>query len=347
MLIFAQLVDNRNFRNENRLRIYALKKMKVLAVIPYSPNESSMIFTKRQLSLLENSSLIEIRQFFLKSRTSLSVIIREAIRFRKEIADFEPDIVHAHYGTMTSFFCAMTTMKPLVITFRGSDLNPAPGDSRVRNSMGHLLSQLSVLRAARIICVSQQLKGRLWWKKEQVSLIPMGVNVTRFCPMSQENSRIALGWGLEEKIVLFNIGSDPVGKGLDLAKASVGIATKLIPGLRFVTLRGDVIPDKMPLYYNAANCLLMTSEYEGSPNIVKEALACNLPVVSVDVGDVRERVGGVYPSIIVPREPKMLGEALCQVLTSNLRSNGYYKIRELAEERIAEQVVKIYSSILH
>lgn len=305
-----------------------------------------MAFVHRQLGLLEASSLVEIVRFSLRARTSLKLIVQEAIEFSDLVMSFRPDIVHAHYGTMTSFFCAMTTNKPLVITFRGSDLNPAPGDSTLRNRTGHMLSQLSALRADSIICVSQQLKDRLWWRKDRTSVIPMGVNLALFRPMPQREVRGALGWDSHEKIVLFNAGADPIGKRLDLTEGAVRIAVALIPDTRLVTLRGDVPPDKMPLYYNAADCLLMTSDHEGSPNVVKEAIACGLPVVSVEVGDVRDRLEGVFPSMIIPRDISLLGGAVCQVLESGLRSNGHQRIQELAEERIAELVLRVYESVL-
>lgn len=76
--------------------------------------------------------------------------------------------------------------------------------------------------------------------------------------------------------------------------------------------------------------------------VIKEAMACNLPVVSVDVGDVAERLAGVEPSAIVVRDPTALGEALVDVLSANNPSNGRELIRELSEENIARKVISIY-----
>ena len=85
--------------------------------------------------------------------------------------------------------------------------------------------------------------------------------------------------------------TDPIGKRLDLAEAAVAFAQRTIPNLRLHVFRGTTHPDEMPLYYSAADALLMTSDYEGSPTVVKEAMACNLPVVSVDVGDMPQAIG--------------------------------------------------------
>jgi teichuronic acid biosynthesis glycosyltransferase TuaC len=103
----------------------------------------------------------------------------------------------------------------------------------------------------------------------------------------------------------------------------------------------------MPLYYRAADVLLCTSKVEGSPNVVKEALACNLPVVSVPVGDVTERLAGVYPSAIVPRAPKHISEALTKILSERKRSNGREQVRHLSLEHVAQKILQVYRSALN
>jgi glycosyltransferase involved in cell wall biosynthesis len=90
---------------------------------------------------------------------------------------------------------------------------------------------------------------------------------------------------------------------------------------------------------------VLASEQEGSPNIIKEALACNLPIVAVDVGDVAERLAGTAPSRIVARSPAAMGDALVEILRIGGRSNGREKIAQLSEEYIPEQLRSIYMEI--
>ena len=108
----------------------------------------------------------------------------------------------------------------------------------------------------------------------------------------------------------------------------------------------NVEPDRMPLYYRAADVLVCASTREGSPNVVKEALACNLPVVSTPVGDVPERLAGVQPSAVVARDAKAIGEALVQVLLERRRSNGREHIASLRLENIAQRVLDVYRTVL-
>src|SRR5262249_9314491 len=116
--------------------------------------------------------------------------------------------------------------------------------------------------------------------------------------------------------------------------------------LRFVVLNGDVAPNVIPAMMNASDCLLLTSDSEGSPVVVQEALACNLPVVSVDVGDVRERLRGIWPSQIVDRNPEEIGKAIAEVLKSGQRSNGRSTVRDISCAAVAERTIAVYRQAL-
>ena len=322
-----------------------LRQLCVLQVIPGDLDESAMIFAKRQAASLRACGL-DSRVFFLKSRRSPVELVNGALRLRTILRECKPHLVHAHYGTMTAFLCSLLTTVPLVVTYRGSDLNPIPSFSKSRSWAGRLLSQLAALRATRIICVSDQLKNRLWWFQSKATVIPSGVDLKLFSPLSRDESRSALGWAKEERIVLFNGGRYPRIKRLDLAESAIEVAKTLGEEVRLIQLNGSIAPENVPLLLSAADCLLFTSDWEGSPNIVKEALACNLPIVSVDVGDVPQRLAKVSPSRIVSRDPLELGEALVEVLRQERRSNGREIINEISEDRVARMVYNVYVGIL-
>lgn len=319
--------------------------MRVLFVVPGDGAGSSLIFARRQIEALREAGVAG-EEFYLSSRTSPSILWRERRRFRKAVRAFRPDLVHAHYGTMTAFFCALSTRLPLVITFRGSDLNPCPGVSKVRSGSGRFLSQFAALRARRVICVSEGLRQRLWWRLRQAHVVPSGIDTSLFRPWPRSQARAELGWPSDQPVVLFNAGRNPAGKRLDLAREAVQLARARCERLGFIVLEGGTPPHAVPAYMNAADCLLVTSAFEGSPNMVKEALACNLPIISVKVGDVAERLAGVEPSRIVSGNPEEIAQALVEIASTPLRSNGREKVQEIDSAAIAERILSVYRSVL-
>ena len=313
--------------------------MKVLMVIPPSKGRNAMIFAKRQITSLKQAG-IDFQIFYLSSTTSLMQLVRDRVRIQKQIKMFNPDLIHAHYGSMTSFFCSTLSGVPIIISFRGSDLN---GSKNIRGLVAVSLSQVAALRCSNIICVSKRLKEKLWWRKYRVTIIPDGVDPSMFKPLSRDSCRLALGWGKDEKVIVFNNGNGARVKRLDIASAAVNEALKKIKNIRLVILDGEIDPDSMPIYLNASDCLLVTSDSEGSPNIVKEALSCNLPVVSVEVGDVPEWLEKVNPSGLVSRSPDEIGDALVNILRMNKRSNGRNVIlKDVSLDAVAEQIVNVY-----
>jgi glycosyltransferase involved in cell wall biosynthesis len=97
---------------------------------------------------------------------------------------------------------------------------------------------------------------------------------------------------------------------------------------------------------NASDCLLLTSDFEGSPDVIKEALACNLPIVSVDVGDVKERTEGVAGASIVGRDPRVIAAAAHEILDQGKRSSGRSKISELDAPRVRDAILALYYDVL-
>ncbi|RDI59312.1 glycosyltransferase involved in cell wall biosynthesis [Microvirga subterranea] len=319
--------------------------IRVLSVIPGERHDrSSMVFARRQMAALEQRG-VTVENFFLTSRTSLKALLAEAGRFRKVIRHFDPHLVHAHYGTVTAFFCALATTRPLIISYRGSDLNPTSDIGRVRSLSGRFLSQVAALRARQIICVSRELKDRLWLGSRSASIIFDGVDLSLFRPMAREEARRRLGWSQDTKLVFFNLGGRPAGKRLHLAEGAIAYARQTIPDLDLVPV-SKVDPEKIPLYMNACDCLLLTSDWEGSPTVVKEALACNLPVVSVDVGDVKDLLGNVQPSWVGPADVESIGNALIEILQAESRSNGHMRADEMSERRTTSRVLALYQEVV-
>ncbi|MFH0896407.1 MAG: glycosyltransferase [Bacteroidota bacterium] len=318
--------------------------MKVLAVIPGSEEGYSMIFCKRQVSsLIENG--ITVQSFYLKSRTSLRTLFSERKRLKKTIRIFKPDILHCYYGTVTALLGASVFFPHMVISFLGSDVNRNRHDPFLRNFLGRSFSNIALLQARKAICVSSALKTKLWWGRKKASVITFGVNTEFFKPIDKSNARQMLGWNNNESVILFS-SSDNKVKRLDIAERVVQKVCETKPDTRLEVISGQYEESQLPYVINASDCLLVCSDSEGSPTIVKEAMSCNLPVISNDVGDVKERLQGTSSHSIVPQNSDKLAESIVNIIVQNERSNGREKIIAdgISEKQVTEKIIHVYKT---
>jgi glycosyltransferase involved in cell wall biosynthesis len=300
------------------------------------------IWADRQISSLRDIG-VRVSTFDIGTSHSPLRLWRKWRELRRMVRNSRPDMVHARYGTLVAVL-SVCSGAPAVITFAGSDLLPGAGISRLRTYLGICLSNLAALRAQKIICVSNQLRQALWWRRRVAVVIPDGVNLVAFSPEPQQIARRRLGWRVEPEVVLLDALRDPINKGLEIAREAMMIVRKERPETELRVFSG-VPPQEMPTYYNAADVLLCASRQEGSPNVVKEALACNLPVVSTCVGDVADRLVGVEPSRLVQREAHQIAKALVDILSQHRRSNGRQKVLALNLEDTARRVLEVYRAL--
>lgn len=301
------------------------------------------IFVDRQIASLKQAG-VRISTFDIGTSHSPAHILSKWLALRREVRKVAPDLVHGQYGTVVGIVAAFAG-KPTVISYCGSDLLRGSAVSLLRKLFSILLSNIASLRADGLICKSEQLRQALWWQKNRAVVIPNGIDLNLFVPGPQREARKSLGWSLESPIAIVNAGDDAKRKGIDLAQAAMNFVHTYLPNAELIVI-SNVDPARMPLFYQAADVALCCSVAEGSPNVVKEALACNLPVVSVPVGDVPERLAGVSPSCIVSRDPKELGEAIANILRTRQRSNGRERVIHLSLDQVANQILTIYRSVL-
>jgi glycosyltransferase involved in cell wall biosynthesis len=315
--------------------------MRILFVGPGSQSGAHMPFVRREADALRalghevwlhSFDNRDYRRFFAEWR-----------ELRARVRRVRPDVVHAQFGKFTALMAAFCGA-PLVITFRGTDINRNTKYSLLRSALGIAASQLAACFARGIVCVSREIRAKVWAAAFRPSiLLPTGVDLGAFRPMDRAAARARLGIAAGEKVVLFNAGRNPDVKDPQLAAAAVAHASRTMEGIRFVVLDGSAPPGDVPVYMNAADVLLLTSRSEGSPTVVQEAMACNLPVVSVDVGDVRERLEGVQGCAVVgSRDPALLAGALMEILKSPRRSDGRIHAAALDIAAIAARLADFY-----
>jgi teichuronic acid biosynthesis glycosyltransferase TuaC len=317
--------------------------LRVLYVVPASDEETPMVFARREIASVARQG-VEVDSFFSSSRRHPVRVAQLCARLRARVRAFDPHVVHAQFGTITALASVIASSAPVVITFRGSDLNWVRVDGAVPTMVRQLVSQAAAARAAHVICVSERLRRRLWIQRERATVLTNGTDLDMFRPVPRGEARAALGWRHDDPVVIFNAGFSDV-KRRDLAEAAFERARAASPRLRLEVLDGRRPPDSIPLYLNAADALLLTSDAEGSPAVVREAMACNLPVVSVDVGDVAERLARVRPSCVVARDPVAIARGLLDVLAAGRRSNGAEEVQEVSMDAVARRLVAIYRRV--
>jgi len=318
--------------------------MRILFIAPGAQQEAHMPFVRREADALRAAGHeVEVHGF--DNRNYLRFVAQWR-RLRAAVRRLRPDVVHAQFGKFTALMAAFAGA-PLVITFRGTDINRNTRYSLPRSAAGLAASQLAAFFARGIVCVSSEIRSKVLASRWRPALVlPTGVDLKVFRPMDRAEARRRLDYAAHERVVLFNAGRNPDVKDPVLAQAAVTHAAAKIPDVRFVVLDGSARPEDVPLYMNAADVLLLTSRTEGSPTVVQEAMACNLPVVSVDVGDVRERLAGVQGcKVLASRDPAALGAALGEILRFPRRSNGREHAAALGVEAIAARLADFYRSV--
>ena len=171
----------------------------------------------------------------------------------------------------------------------------------------------------------------------------MGINLKIFFPMNQIKCRKKLDLSIDKKLILFGGNSSQPVKRLELAQSTVKL---LNDDYELITV--DYISHELiPFYLNACDVLLMTSFNEGSPMMIKEAIACNLPIISTNVGDVKELVDGIKNCSIIPDEsPRIIASMIISCVKNKTRSNGEGEMKNYSLEVISEKVLNIYKKIL-
>lgn len=262
--------------------------------------------------------------------------LRNLRRLKDAIGQFQPDVLHAHYG-LCGLLCTLQHRVPVVVTYHGSDIN----DSRVLP-----LSRMAMRRAAHNIFVSERTKEIAVRHSSSVnkrsSVIPCGINLGDFPIVDRIEARRCMGLQPDGRYVLFAGAFDNAVKNATLAKA----ACALLPDVSLLELKG-YNRNEVALLMNAVDALLMTSHSEGSPQVIKEALACGCPIVSVDVGDVAEMIGNTEAGAICANTPDALSAALEPILDTPRRTNGRSMVtdKRLDNSAVAQRLIKLYSSI--
>jgi glycosyltransferase involved in cell wall biosynthesis len=281
----------------------------------------------------------------------MSVYLGLSRQLRDAISNSQPDLVHCMYGgVMADIATRAIKDRPVIISFCGSDLLGERLCGPVRrliSNYGIRCSHRAAKRADGIIVKSKNLGDVLPPDAplSKVRIVPNGVDLNRFKPLDRDSCRQQLGWRPDCLHVLFPKNVNDPQTRADLARVAVEVVQNSGVNIDIHHLQG--IPhEEIPVWLNASDTVILTSIHEGSPNIVKEALACDVPVVSVDVGDVRERIRRVHGCYLALPTANDLASKLQLVAAGPRRVAGRIAVKELSLERISARVIDFYRDVL-
>ena len=176
-------------------------------------------------------------------------------------------------------------------------------------------------------------------------MIPNGVDLDFFTPIDRQEARGRLGWDPDEKAALF-VGNPALPtKNHALAEAACVRAARQCPQVR-LRVAWAISPEDMPVWMSAADALVFPSWSEGSPNALKEAMACELPVVATPVGDIPERLRGIPGCQILPPDEERFADALLEALHHGRCPEARVAVGELSLMHVAKRVVHVYESVV-
>lgn len=276
---------------------------------------------------------IEVEIFGVVGKGALGYL-RNLSSLKKKIKEFHPDAVHAHYG-LCGLLANLQRRVPVVTTYLGSDIH----------SRGWLLkvSKLAMKLSAFNIFVTKGLFDIAGYKKKNYAILFFGIDFEIFTPVERNAAREKAGMGKDEKVGFFSGSFSNAIKNYPLAKEGV----ERVPGVKLIEMKGYT-REQMALLMNACNFLLVTSFRESGPTVVKEAMACGAPVVSVDVGDVKEVTAGVEGCYIAERSAEDIAAKIKEALAFEGKTKGRERIAELgfSIEKVASTLKEIYEKVI-
>lgn len=312
-------------------------KIKVLHITnayPYDGYESYGIFIKEQIDSLKKKNL-DIDFYFINARQNGFIEYFKSIKSIKFLINsIKPDIIHCHHELSLIPFIFIKTKIPFILSVLG--------DISKRKKLNKIMFYFLKIIPKKIIIKNAVIEN------SKITYLPNGVNLDLFKEKDKTICKQELGLDIENEYALFVTASlnNPI-KRYDRFCEILENIQKIKPNIQPLVMSG-VKRELVPLYFNASNLFILTSEHEGSPNAIKEAMACNLPIVSTDVGNVAhlfENNEGLY---VIKNYNIDEFTSLCIRALSKGRSNGRNRLKDLGLDidSVSDKLIELYRLIL-
>ena len=309
--------------------------MKILLVanlypIPEEPSFGT--FVKNQEDDLRAAG-VDVDVFFVNGRKNKLNYIWGVFRLWKQLFKEKYDLLHCHY-IFGGIIGRMQWKYPVLVTHHGIEVVDGSWVAKLTKAMHPLFD--------RVIVVNEEQKRVL--DDPTIAVIPCGINFKVMRTIPKDEARKELGLPLNKKLVLWAGEHWRPEKRYHLVEGAVELLKQRDPDVELVLVSGQP-HHVIPLYMNACDALALTSTHEGSPMVIKEAMACNLPIVSTDVGDVSQVIEGVEGCYLCEANSEDVANQLSKILAWGQRTTGRQKIQHLSSEHAAERIIEIYNEM--
>lgn len=320
-----------------------MKILIVTAMYPTTKNPGFGSFVRSQEKFLRNEG-IDVDVLVLKGKNRKLIYPKGVVEIRKRLAG--ASLVHAHYAYVGAV--ARTQWRvPVVLTYHGDDAMGTVTEAGVTSRKSRIIAAgcrgLARYCDAAIV-QSRQMASRFC--SGNVHIIPHEVDLDTFSLSDKTAARAELGLSATKRYVLFAANPTIAVKRFPLAKEAVDKLKAARHDVELIVLHKEP-QSRLAQYMNACDALVFPSYQEGSPNIVKQAMACNLPIVATDVGDVREVIGGTCGCYVCDPDAAQFAQRLGEILEAPFRTNGRAAVQHLSGPVVARRIIGLYEEVLH
>ena len=263
--------------------------------------------------------------------------LKNVTPLRKKIQEWKPDVVHAHFG-----LCGMVTVLaarkrvPVVVTCHNGE---------TLSKSANIISALAIRRADYTICVAQHIYDKLYLKPKPYMIQPCGIDLKDLPLVDKAKAMKEMGLSEDKINILFGGSFANARKNAPLAKAAIALLKR--DDINLIEMKG-FNRHQVAMLFSACDMLLLPTKSEGSPQVLKEAMACNCPIVATDVADISFLLQGVSNSYVTTFDPSDVADKIQRVIECGERTNGRDRINELKLDNplVCETILGIYKEVL-
>jgi teichuronic acid biosynthesis glycosyltransferase TuaC len=314
------------------------------AMYPLPENPAFGSFVRTQAESLKRAG-VGVDLLVLRGRSRKLIYPKGIIQLRRYLHKTPCDLVHAHYSYVGAV--ARTQWKvPVVVTYHGDDLLGTVNERGTKTWWSPLTVTAGKKLARHVdaaIVQSPEMASKL--ENANVFIVPHEVDFEVFKPTNREEARALLGLNVGQKYVLFAADPQVPVKRFPLARAVSDCLAKRDPAVELLVVSREP-QERLALYMSACDTLVFPSYQEGSPNVIKQAMACNLPIVATDVGDVRQIIGSTAGCCVCNPSVTEFAERIANILLNRPRTNGRDQIRHLDSTIVSSRVIEVYENVL-